>query len=65
MRRKIPLVSRQRLPLLNISIFIVAATSGYVAYFIHGIPSSLTLGIAFTVILVLYIYLLEQRSRQR
>ncbi|MBF2055309.1 MAG: hypothetical protein IGS03_17810 [Candidatus Sericytochromatia bacterium] len=67
MRRKTPLVSGQRLPLLNISIFIVAASMGYVQYFFNGAPASrsLSLGIAFTLILILYIYLLEKRSQRR
>jgi len=68
MRRKTPLVAAgQRLPLLNISLFVVFAMSGYVQYFLHGSPpeQSLWIGIAFTLILVIYLYLLHHRQQPR
>lgn len=51
---------------LNTILFIFFATYGYYQYFAYGAPveRSLVVGIAFTFILVLYLFLLKHRRKK-
>lgn len=54
-----------KLSTLNTVLFVFFATYGYYQYYIHGAPAerSLSVGIAFSIILVLYQLLLHQRKK--
>lgn len=53
-----------RLQMFNLVLFTFTALLGYVQYFGHGAPieRSLYVGIAFTVILVLYAWVIKRRK---
>ncbi|MGV3523798.1 MAG: hypothetical protein ACO1RX_06205 [Candidatus Sericytochromatia bacterium] len=57
----------RRVESFNVVLFVFFALAGYVQYFMHDSPPerSLYLGLAFTVILVLYMFLLQHRRKQR
>lgn len=54
----------EKTKLLNLFLFTLLASTGYVQYFWEGAPAypSLWVGIGFTLILILYIYLVKQRK---
>lgn len=56
-----------RMEMLNVTLFTFFAILGYVQYFVHRAPAanSLVLGVGFTVILALYLFLLRHRHRRR
>ena len=53
-----------RLQMFNLVLFTFTALLGYVQYFVHGAPveRSLYVGLAFTVILVLYAWVIKRRK---
>lgn len=63
--RRIWLASR--LQMLNLVLFTSTAIMGYLQYFLHGAPPerSLYVGIGFTVILVLYLFIVNRRRMRR
>ena len=55
----------EKTKLFNLFLFTILACTGYVQYFLNGVPAhqSLYVGIGFTLILMLYVYLVQLRKK--
>lgn len=67
MHPKSPIPLKRRIALINLFLFTIFALTGYVEYFFRHAPPerSLSMGVAFTVILLLYLFLLQHRKKRK